>query len=83
MSVQKLDTPLISHLRSEEKLKARIKQECENLASSPCKVATRYDPDWGYVYEVKVDAGARKALEANLKLQEKFPGVPIVVEWTG
>jgi hypothetical protein len=66
-----------------EKLKACIKQECEELAGSPCKISARYDPDWGYVYEVKVDTGARKALEANLKLQEKLPGVPIVVEWAG
>jgi len=42
-----------------------------------------HDPDWGYVYEVSVDANAREALEANLKLQEKLPGIPIVVEWTG
>ena len=66
-----------------EKLKACIKQECEELAGSPCKISTRYDPDWGCVYEVKVDAGARKALEVNLKLQEKFPGIPIIVEWAG
>jgi DNA-binding Lrp family transcriptional regulator len=66
-----------------EKLKARIEQECEELTGSPCKVGARYDPDWGCVYEVAVGASARKALEANLKLQEKFPGIPIVVEWAG
>jgi hypothetical protein len=66
-----------------EKLKARIERECEELTGSPCKVGARYDPDWGCVYEVAVGASAREALEANLKLQEKFPGIPIVVEWAG
>jgi hypothetical protein len=73
-------TPLLALA---EKLKARIKQECEELTGSPCKVGARDDPDWGCVYEVAVDANARKALEVNLKLQEKLPGIPIVVEWAG
>jgi len=66
-----------------EKLKARIERECEELTGTPCKVGARYDPDWGCVYEVAVGASAREALEANLKLQEKLPGIPIVVEWAG
>jgi len=37
----------------------------------------------GYVYLITVDVDAREALEINLRLQEMFPGIPIVVRWTG
>jgi hypothetical protein len=64
-------------------LEPLIKRDCEELAGSPCEVSTRHDPDRGCVHEVTVGAGARKALEANLKLQEKLSGIPIVVRWAG
>jgi len=41
------------------------------------------DEIWGHVYEVIVHVDARQALELELKLAEVFPGVPIVVRWTG
>jgi hypothetical protein len=37
----------------------------------------------GYIYYVTIDANAREALDINLRLQEKFKGMPIVFEWTG
>jgi len=64
-------------------VKKAIERECEELTGSPCEVDAHQDPGWGCVYEVAVDANAREALEANLKLQEKFPGAPIFVEWAG
>lgn len=70
-------TPLLTAV---EKL---IERECRELAGAPCRASSHHDPDWGYVYEVTVDASAKRALELNLKLQERLPGVPVVVRWTG
>lgn len=47
----------------------------------PCKIEAEYEPDWGYIYYVTMDA--REVLDINLRLQEKFKGIPIVFEWTG
>jgi hypothetical protein len=30
---------------------------------------------------ITLDTGAKKALEVNLKLQRRFPGIPIAVKW--
>ena len=63
--------------------RAKIARELERITGGRYSLRVEHDPDWGCVYEVAVGASAREALEANLKLQEKFPGIPIVVEWAG
>jgi len=60
-----------------------IEVELAKQGVSGYKLEWYYDPDWGYVYIVKVGLNARRALELNLKLQEMPPGIPVVVEWTG
>ena len=35
------------------------------------------------MYIVMLETSARKALEASLELQGMFPGIPVVVRWTG
>ena len=32
---------------------------------------------------IALDTGAKKALEVNLELQRRFPGIPTVVKWSG
>jgi hypothetical protein len=60
-----------------------IARELKKLTKLPCKIEAEYEPDWGYIYYVTIDANAREALDINLRLQEKFKGIPIVFEWTG
>jgi hypothetical protein len=31
---------------------------------------------------ITLDTGARKALDVNLELQRRFPGIHVVVKWT-
>jgi hypothetical protein len=35
------------------------------------------------VYIVTLETSAREALEVSLELQGMFPGIPVVVRWTG
>jgi hypothetical protein len=65
------------------KVKELIEAELAKQGVSGYKLEWYRDPDWGYVYIVEVGLSARRALELNLKLQEMFPGIPVVVEWTG
>ena len=65
------------------KVKELIEVELAKQGVSGYKLEWYRDPDWGYVYIVKVGLNARRALELNLKLQEMLPGIPVVVEWTG
>jgi hypothetical protein len=60
-----------------------IEVELAKQGVSGYKLEWYYDPDWGYVYIVKVGLNARRALQLNLKLQEMLPGIPVVVKWTG
>jgi hypothetical protein len=53
-----------------------IEVELAKQGVSGYKLEWYYDPDWGYVYIVKVGLNARRALELNLKLQEMLPGNP-------
>ena len=64
-------------------MRASIVQELEKVAGTRFSLRVEPDPDWGCVYVITLQANAREALKANLKLQEKYPGIPIVVEWTG
>jgi hypothetical protein len=68
---------------AKEWIRGEIARELERLAKSPYEVKVEFEPGWGYVYHITVDASAREALEMNLRLQEEFRGIPIVVEWTG
>ena len=60
-----------------------IKEELRKLTRAHYKIEWYFDKDWGYVYVVTVNLNARQALELNLKLQERFPRIPVVVKWTG
>jgi len=60
-----------------------IKQLLEFLTNSPYTINGYDDEIWGCVYEIIVHTDAKQALELELKLAETFPGVPIVVKWTG
>jgi hypothetical protein len=53
-----------------------IEVELAKQGVSSYKLEWYRDPDWGYVYIVKVGLNARRALELNLKLQEMLPGNP-------
>jgi hypothetical protein len=64
-------------------VKELIEVELAKQGVSGYKLEWYYDPDWGYVYIVKVGLNARRALELNLRLQEMLPGIPVVVKWTG
>jgi len=64
-------------------LREGISRELEGRAGLRYWVDVVRDPDWGLVCVVKVEANAREALELNLRLQERFPGIPVVVRWTG
>jgi hypothetical protein len=64
-------------------VKELIEAELAKQGVSGYKLEWYHDPDWGYVYIVKVGLNARRALELNLRLQEMLPGTPVVVKWTG
>jgi hypothetical protein len=66
-----------------EVIKSIIAHELARLTSARYSISVVEDTDWGLVYVVTLEANAREALEANLELQRRFPGVPIVVKWTG
>jgi len=60
-----------------------IDRELRRLTKKSYYIKVEYDDDWGYIYLITIDVDAREALEINLRLQEMFPGIPIVVRWTG
>jgi len=66
-----------------EVIKSIIAHELARLTSARYSISVVEDADWGLVYVVTLEANAREALEVNLELQRRFPGVPIVVKWTG
>ena len=66
-----------------EVIKSIIAHELARLTSARCSISVVEDSDWGLVYVVTLEANTREALEVNLELQRRFPGIPIVVKWTG
>ncbi len=60
-----------------------IKQSLKLLTNLSYTVSEYDDEIWGRVYEIIVHMDAKQALELELRLAETFPGVPIVVKWTG
>jgi len=60
-----------------------IISELRRLGISSYDLEVERDEDWGDVYLITINTDAKEALEINLRLQEKFPGIPIVVRWTG
>jgi hypothetical protein len=66
-----------------EVIKSAIVQELERLVNARYSISVVEDDDWDHIYIVTLDTSARKALEVDLELQKRFPGIPIVVKWTG
>ena len=66
-----------------EVIKSIIAHELTRLTSARYSVSVVEDADWGLVYVVTLEANAREALEVNLELQRRFPGIPVVVRWLG
>jgi hypothetical protein len=66
-----------------EVIESIIAHELARLTSARYSVSVVEDADWGFVYVVTLEADAREALEVNLELQRRFPGIPIVVRWVG
>jgi len=66
-----------------EVIKSIIAHELARLTSARYSISVAEDADWGLVYVVALEANAREALEVNLELQRRFPGIPVVVKWTG
>ena len=66
-----------------DSLRSVIARELERMGVGEYRMDIREDPDWGHVFIVTVRASASEALRANLELQRRLPGVPIVVKWTG
>ena len=66
-----------------ESMKEIIARELKRLSEREYSISVMEDADWGYIYIVTLERSAREALEVNLELQRKFPGIPIVVKWTG
>jgi hypothetical protein len=66
-----------------EAIRSVIAHELTRLVNARYSIGVEEDADWGYIYNVTLETGVRKALEVNLELQRRFPGIPIVVKWTG
>jgi hypothetical protein len=66
-----------------EVIKSIIAHELTRLTSARYSISVVEDADWGLVYVVTLEANAREALEVNLELQRRLPGIPIVVKWAG
>jgi hypothetical protein len=64
-------------------LKNEIEQELKRIMDIPYEIEEIYESGYGYVYYIKLSSRASTALDINLKLAEKFKGVPIVVLWKG
>jgi hypothetical protein len=65
-----------------EIVKSVVVQELTRLINARYSISGVEDADWGFMYIITLETSARKALEVNLELQKRFPGVPIVVKWT-
>jgi hypothetical protein len=63
--------------------KSAIAWELTHLTSARYSISVVEDAHWGFVYVITLEASAREALEVNLELQRRFPGIPVVVRWTG
>ena len=66
-----------------EIVKSVVVQELTRLVNARYSISVEEDADWGFMYIITLETSARKALEVNLELQKRFPGIPIVVKWTG
>ena len=66
-----------------EIVKSVVVQELTRLINARYSISVEEDADWGFMYIITLETSARKALEVNLELQKRFPGIPIVVKWTG
>jgi hypothetical protein len=66
-----------------EVIKSIIAHELTRLVNARYSISVEEDADWGFMYIITLETSARKALEVNLELQKRFPGIPIVVKWTG
>jgi hypothetical protein len=83
LTVKELDVAKFRRLALLSIVERLIEEELRELTRARYRIERYFDKDWGYVYVITVDLNAKQALELNLKLQERFPGIPIVVEWTG
>jgi hypothetical protein len=66
-----------------EVIKSIIAHELTHLVNARYSISVVEDAEWGFVYIITLEVSARKALEVNLELQRRFPGIPIVVKWVG
>jgi hypothetical protein len=66
-----------------EVVKSIIAHELTRLVNARYSISVVEDAGWGLVYVVTLEVNAREALEVNLELQSRLPGVPIVVRWLG
>jgi hypothetical protein len=66
-----------------EAIRSIIAHELVRLVDARYSISGMEDADWGYVYTIALETCTRKALEVNLELQRRFPGIPIIVKWTG
>jgi hypothetical protein len=66
-----------------EVIKSIIAHELTRLVNARYSISVEEDVDWGFMYIITLETSARKALEVNLELQKRFPGIPIVVKWIG
>jgi hypothetical protein len=64
-------------------LKNEMEQELRKMIDVPYEIEEIYESGYGYVYYIKLSTRASTALDINLKLAERFKGVPIVVLWKG
>ena len=66
-----------------EVIKSIIAHELTRLVNARYSISVEEDADWGFMYIITLETSARRALEVNLELQKRFPGIPIVVKWVG
>jgi len=82
------------YLKGFEKVEAELFKELESTVQKVLAVLREYanivqgfevirDPDWGYTITITLSSSASEALKLNLRLQEMFKGIPVVVKWTG
>jgi len=83
LTVKELDVAKLGRVALPLIIGELIEEELRKLTRARYRIEWYFDKDWGYVYVVTVDLNARQALELNLKLQERFPGIPVVIKWTG
>jgi len=66
-----------------EIVKSVVVHELTRLINARYSISVEEDADWGFMYIITLETSARRALDVNLELQKRFPGIPIVVKWTG